>query len=60
MPDGLPCMGPARASADIVPAFGRGHVGLCGLARTGRLVAQLLAGAVPEIALAPFDPQRFG
>lgn len=59
MPDGLPCIGPSRACADIVLAFGHGHVGLCGSARTGRLAAQLLAGAEPEIALTPFDPQRF-
>lgn len=60
MPDGLPCIGPARASSDIVLAFGHGHVGLCASARTGRLVAQLLAGVVPEVDLAPFDPHRFG
>jgi D-amino-acid dehydrogenase len=35
MPDGLPCIGPSAASADIVLAFGHGHVGLCGSARTG-------------------------
>jgi D-amino-acid dehydrogenase len=59
MPDGLPCIGPASGSADVVLAFGHGHVGLCGSARTGRLVAQLLTGSQPEIALAPFDPRRF-
>ncbi|MET3493056.1 NAD(P)/FAD-dependent oxidoreductase [Variovorax boronicumulans] len=59
MPDGLPCIGPSAASADIVLAFGHGHVGLCGSARTGRLAAQLLAGAAPETPLAPFDPGRF-
>ncbi|MCS4511692.1 NAD(P)/FAD-dependent oxidoreductase [Xylophilus ampelinus] len=59
LPDGLPCIGPARASNDILLAFGHGHVGLCGSARTGRLVAQLLVGAKPEIDLAPFDPRRF-
>lgn len=59
MPDGLPCIGPAAASADIVLAFGHGHVGLCGSARTGRVAAQLLAGATPEIATTPFDPRRF-
>jgi D-amino-acid dehydrogenase len=41
-----------------VPAFGRGPVGLGGSARTGRVVAQLLAGRPPEIALEPFDPTR--
>ena len=60
MPDGLPCIGPARASRDILLAFGHGHVGLCASARTGRLVAQLLVGATPEVDLAPFDPHRFG
>jgi D-amino-acid dehydrogenase len=59
MPDGLPCIGPAGASSDVVLAFGHGHVGLGGSARTGRLVAQLLAGGTPETALAPFDPARF-
>ena len=59
LPDGLPCIGPAAATSDVVLAFGHGHVGLCGSARTGRLAAQLLAGAAPEIPLAPFDPARF-
>jgi D-amino-acid dehydrogenase len=60
MPDGLPCIGPAAATPDVVLAFGHGHVGLGGSARTGRLAAQLLAGQTPETPLAPFDPQRFG
>ncbi|ADU38419.1 D-amino-acid dehydrogenase [Variovorax paradoxus EPS] len=59
LPDGLPCIGPSAASADIVLAFGHGHVGLCGSARTGRLAAQLLAGIEPETPLAPFDLRRF-
>jgi D-amino-acid dehydrogenase len=59
MPDGRPCIGYARASRDIVYAFGHGHVGLVGSARTGRLVAQLLSGKAPEIPLEPFAPTRF-
>ena len=59
MPDGRPCIGHARATRDIVYAFGHGHVGLVGSARTGRLVAQLLSGREPEIPLAPFAPTRF-
>lgn len=59
MPDGRPCIGYARASKDIVYAFGHGHVGLVGSARTGRLVAQLLSSREPEIPLAPFSPDRF-
>lgn len=57
--DGLPCIGPASASADVVHAYGHGHVGLGSSARTGRLVAQLLDGRAPEIDLAPFRPQRW-
>ncbi|MBR1205689.1 MULTISPECIES: FAD-binding oxidoreductase [unclassified Bradyrhizobium] len=59
MPDGRPCIGHSRASRDVVYAFGHGHVGLVGSARTGRLVAQLLSGKVPEIPLQPFAPSRF-
>ncbi|MBK1662068.1 FAD-binding oxidoreductase [Paracraurococcus ruber] len=59
-PDGLPCIGPARATPDIVHAFGHGHVGLVAGPRTGRLVAQLLAGRPPELDPRPYDPRRFG
>ena len=59
MPDGRPCIGYSRASRDIVYAFGHGHVGLVGSARTGRLVAQLLSGKAAEIPLEPFAPARF-
>lgn len=59
MPDGLPCIGAASASADIIHAYGHGHVGLVGSARTGLLVAQLLTDATPAIDLRPFSPQRF-
>jgi D-amino-acid dehydrogenase len=48
-PDGLPVIGPARASSDIVYAFGHGHVGLAMGPITGRLVADLLLG-LPGIA----------
>jgi len=59
-PDGLPCIGPASATADVVHAYGHGHVGLAGGAMTGKLVADLIAGRTPRIDLAPFSPQRFG
>lgn len=58
-PDALPCIGYASATRDIVYAFGHGHVGLSGSARTARVVAQLLADATPEIPVAPFDARRF-
>lgn len=59
MPDGRPCIGTARKTSDVIYAFGHGHVGLVGSARTGRLVAQLVSRNRPEIPLGPFDPRRF-
>jgi D-amino-acid dehydrogenase len=60
MPDGLPCIGPARATDDVVFAFGHGHVGLVAGPRTGQLVGALLAGEQPGIDIRPFRPSRFG
>lgn len=59
MPDGRPCIGTARRTPDVIYAFGHGHVGLVGSARTGRLVSQLVSRSEPEIPLGPFDPRRF-
>jgi len=59
MPDGRPCLGYSRGSRDVVYAFGHGHVGLVGSARTGRIVAQLISGREPEIPVSPFDPKRY-
>src|SRR5690606_21720317 len=59
MPDGLPCIGAASASADIVHAYGHGHIGLVGSARTAELVVQLLQGQSTTIPLEPFSPRRF-
>jgi D-amino-acid dehydrogenase len=58
MPDGRPCIGHARATRDVIYAFGHGHIGLAASARTGRLVAQLIAGCATEIHVEPFDPRR--
>ena len=58
-PDGMPVIGPARTSADIIYAFGHGHIGLVSSARTGRVVAQLIDGREPEIPIAAFAASRF-
>jgi len=52
MPDGLPCIGPSRATPDVILAFGHGHVGLVAGPRTAGLVAAMLAGesSVPDPA----------
>ncbi len=59
LPDGLPCLGPASASADIVHAFGHGHVGLTAGATTGRIVAGIIAGRPNSIDLTPYAASRF-
>jgi D-amino-acid dehydrogenase len=58
-PDGLPCIGPASGSADIVHAYGHGHIGLASGAMTGRLAADLVSGKPPVIDPAPYAPTRF-
>ncbi|MGZ9723573.1 NAD(P)/FAD-dependent oxidoreductase [Rhizobium miluonense] len=59
LPDSLPAIGRARATPDVIYAFGHGHLGLTQSAGTARLVADLLMGRAPAIDLTPFSPQRF-
>ncbi|HTZ36578.1 MAG TPA: FAD-dependent oxidoreductase [Stellaceae bacterium] len=58
-PDSLPVIGRARASRDVIYAFGHGHVGMTSAPMTGILVADLVAGRPPSIDIAPFDAARF-
>ncbi len=57
--DGLPVIGPASGCADVVHAFGHGHIGLASGPLTGRLVADLVSGRLPVVDPAPFRPGRF-
>ena len=59
LPDSLPVLGTAPRAANAVLAFGHGHLGLTLGARTGRLVADLVAGRPAPIDLAPFAATRF-
>ncbi|MDR6100465.1 D-amino-acid dehydrogenase [Agrobacterium larrymoorei] len=58
-PDGLPVVGAASASPDIVHAFGHGHIGLASGPRTATLVAALISGQTPPIDVTPFRATRF-
>lgn len=58
-PDGLPCIGPASASRDIVHAFGHAHTGLTQAPATARLVAALIDGHDPPFDPAPYSARRF-
>ncbi|WP_395024558.1 NAD(P)/FAD-dependent oxidoreductase [Comamonas odontotermitis] len=59
MPDSLPVIGTARATPNVVYAFGHGHLGLTQSAGTARLVADLACQRTPPLALAPFSAARF-
>ncbi|HYZ60979.1 MAG TPA: FAD-binding oxidoreductase, partial [Acetobacteraceae bacterium] len=58
-PDGRPVIGRAAGCADVVHAYGHGHIGLISGPMTGRLVADLVSGRTPTIDPAPYAPQRF-
>ncbi len=59
LPDSLPAIGRAKAAANVVYAFGHGHLGLTQSAGTARIVADLLTGKTTPIDLTLFSPQRF-
>jgi D-amino-acid dehydrogenase len=59
LPDSLPVIGRSSATANVIYAFGHGHLGLTQAAGTGRLVADLAAGRRPAIRLESFSPGRF-
>ncbi|MFL5284898.1 MAG: amino acid dehydrogenase, partial [Rhodopila sp.] len=54
-----PCIGPASGCADVVHAFGHGHVGLASAVTTGTVVADLVAGRVPPFNLTSYAASRF-
>ena len=59
LPDSLPAIGRSRASAQVIYAFGHGHLGLTQSAGTARIVADLLTEQTPPVDLTPFNPHRF-
>jgi glycine/D-amino acid oxidase-like deaminating enzyme len=58
-PDSLPVIGRSRACADIIYAFGHGHVGMAAAPMTGKVVAELISNQTTAIDVAPFAPERF-
>ena len=59
-PDGKPVIGRARRSAQIIYAFGHGHIGLSSAPMTAEIVAALLADRDPPIDISAFAASRFG
>lgn len=58
-PDGLPVIGLSPNCADVVHAFGHGHVGLNTGVSTAELVADLIDGRAPGVNPAPYSVSRF-
>ncbi len=59
IPDSLPIIDRLPGPANLYAAFGHGHYGLSLSPMTGQLIADLIAGRVSGIDLAPFRLARF-
>ena len=59
LPDSLPVIGRSPVFENVFFAFGHQHVGLTGGPRTGRIIADLVAGRTPNIDIRPFQADRF-
>jgi len=59
LPDSLPVIGRSPRFSNVFLAFGHGHCGMILGARSGALVADLVAGRDPGIDLSPYRADRF-
>src|SRR3546814_2285241 len=58
-PDSVPVIGRSPDHANVYYGFGHGHIGLTLAARTGELVADLVAGRTPEVDMRPYRIERY-
>jgi D-amino-acid dehydrogenase len=57
--DSIPVIGEVPGVRGAYLGFGHHHVGLTGGPKTGRMLAQLISGQMPNLDLAPYAPSRF-
>ena len=57
--DSIPIIGAAPNVNGAYFGFGHHHIGLTGGPKTGRILADLIGGRIPNIDLAPYRPERF-
>lgn len=58
--DSIPLIGEVPGLKGVYCGFGHHHVGLTGGPKTGRLLAQIIAGKRPNIDMSAYSPARFG
>ena len=57
--DSIPVIGEIPGQKGVFTGFGHHHIGLTGGPKTGRFLAQLIAGKQPNVDLTAYDPARF-
>ena len=58
-PDSLPVVGPSKTMRNVFYGFGHGHMGLTWGPTTGRLIAEMMSGATPNLDMTQFRVDRF-
>ncbi len=58
-PDGMPYLGRTRRWKNLTVATGHAMMGLSLAPATGKIIAEMLAGEKPSLALDPMSPDRF-
>jgi D-hydroxyproline dehydrogenase len=59
LPDSLPVIGASVGGAEVIHAFGHGHLGVTLAPVTADIVAALVAGRAPPLDIAAYQPDRF-
>ncbi|MCF6321951.1 MAG: FAD-binding oxidoreductase [Rhizobiaceae bacterium] len=57
--DSIPLIGPVNNITGAYAAFGHQHIGLTGGPKSGRMIADMIAGRKSNINLAPYEVSRF-